>query len=117
MSLTLPIMYFKTGSDLSQITHFEVNYPDDFVKQAWERPEINLFIVCVATKKGAVREIKGGMAVLTSIPASNGLELSGLLMTFLENLMNSARSQVRRITCSFRQRLVLRVTPHRTRVA
>ncbi len=29
MSLTLPIMYFKTGSDLSQITHFEVNYPDD----------------------------------------------------------------------------------------
>ncbi len=35
--LTLPIMYFKTGSDLSQITHFEVNYPDDFVKQAWER--------------------------------------------------------------------------------
>nr|WP_250697920.1 hypothetical protein [Escherichia coli] len=79
MSLTLPIMYFKTGSDLSQITHFEVNYPDDFVKQAWERPEINLFIVCVATKKGAVREIKGGMAVLTSIPASNGLELSRAL--------------------------------------
>lgn len=79
MSLTLPIMYFKTGSDLSQITHFEVNYPDDFVKQAWERPEINLFIVCVATKKGAVREIKGGMAVLTSLPASNGLELSRAL--------------------------------------
>ncbi|WP_250244745.1 hypothetical protein [Escherichia coli] len=79
MSLTLPIMYFKTGSDLSQITHFEVNYPDDFVKQAWERSEINLFIVCVATKKGAVREIKGGMAVLTSIPASNGLELSRAL--------------------------------------
>ncbi|WP_426727391.1 hypothetical protein [Enterobacter cloacae complex sp. 288G10] len=47
MSLTLPLMYFKTGSDLSQITHYEVNYPDDFVKQAWEQPEINLFIVCV----------------------------------------------------------------------
>ena len=61
------------------LSHFEVNYPDDFVKQAWERPEINLFIVCVATKKGAVREIKGGMAVLTSIPASNGLELSRAL--------------------------------------
>jgi hypothetical protein len=57
----------------------QVNYPDDFVKQAWEQPEINLFIVCVATKKGAVREIKGGMAVFTSIPASNGLELSRAL--------------------------------------
>ncbi|WP_407254292.1 hypothetical protein [Escherichia coli] len=31
MSLTLSqLCTFKTGSDLSQITHFEVNYPDDF---------------------------------------------------------------------------------------
>jgi hypothetical protein len=94
----------------------QVNYPDDFVKQAWEQPEINLFIVCVATKKGAVREIKGGMAVFTSIPVM-GLSYPGLLMTFLENLMNSARSQVRKITSFFRQKLVLLATPYRTRVA
>ena len=54
----LPIMYFKTGSDLSQITHFEVNYPDDFVKQAGTARNKSLHSL-VATKKGAVREIKG----------------------------------------------------------
>ncbi len=111
MSLTLPLMYFKTGSDLSQITHYEVNYPDDFVKQAWEQPEINLFIVCVATKKGAVREIKGGMAVFTSIPASNGLELSRALDDVLRK-SNELRSLAGQKNNAFLPaKLVLLATP------
>ena len=69
MSLTLPLMYFQTGADLSKITHHEVHYQDGFVQQAWLQPEIQLFVVCIARKKGSRREIKGGMAVLTSIPA------------------------------------------------
>jgi hypothetical protein len=95
----------------------QVNYPDDFVKQAWEQPEINLFIVCVATKKGAVREIKEAWPYLLAYLPVMGLSYPGLLMTFLENLMNSARSQVRKITSFFRQKLVLLATPYRTRVA
>ncbi|HGT9857444.1 TPA: hypothetical protein ACM5DY_004515 [Escherichia coli] len=76
MSLTLPLMYFQTGADLSKITHHEVNYPEDFVQQAWLQPEIELFVVCIARGKGTRREIKGGMAVLTSIPANKTAELS-----------------------------------------
>lgn len=64
MSLTLPLMYFQTGADLSKITHHEVNYPEDFVQQAWLQPEIELFVVYIARGKGTRREIKGGMAVL-----------------------------------------------------
>jgi hypothetical protein len=110
-------MYFKTGSDLSQITHYEVNYPDDFVKQAWEQPEINLFIVCVATKKGAVREIKGGMAVFTSIPASNGLELSRALDDVLRK-SNELRSLAGQKNNAFLPAKVgLAGDPYRTRVA
>lgn len=85
MSLTLPIMYFHTGADLSKITHYEVNYQDGFVQQAWLRPEIELFVVCIASKKGTRREIKGGMAVLTSIPASNGAELAKALDDVMRN--------------------------------
>ncbi|APJ84956.1 hypothetical protein E8131_002875 [Escherichia coli] len=72
-------MYFQTGADLSKITHHEVHYQDGFVQQAWLQPEIQLFVVCIARKKGSRREIKGGMAVLTSIPASNGAELAKAL--------------------------------------
>lgn len=79
MSLTLPLMYFQTCADLSKITHHEVHYQDGFVQQAWLQPEIQLFVVCIARKKGSRREIKGGMAVLTSIPASNGAELAKAL--------------------------------------
>ncbi|CNL84748.1 Uncharacterised protein [Yersinia frederiksenii] len=79
LSLTLPLMYFQTGADLSKITHHEVNYQEGFVQQAWLRPEMQLFVVCVARKKGSLREIKGGMAVLTSILASNGTELANAL--------------------------------------
>ena len=79
MSLTLPLMYFQTGADLSKLTHHEVHYQDGFVQQAWLQPEIQLFVVCIARKKGSRREIKGGMAVLTSIPASNGAELAKAL--------------------------------------
>lgn len=35
--------------------------------------------MCIARKKGTRREIKGGMAVLTSIPASSGAELAKAL--------------------------------------
>jgi hypothetical protein len=44
LSLTLPLMYFQTGADLSKITHYEVNYQDGFVQRAWLRPEIELFV-------------------------------------------------------------------------
>ena len=60
LSLTLPLMYFQTCADLSKITHHEVHYQDGFVQQAWLQPEIQLFVVCIARKKGSRREIKGG---------------------------------------------------------
>lgn len=37
------------------------------------------YLLCVSSEKGSRREIKGGMAVLTSIPASNGAELAKAL--------------------------------------
>ncbi len=58
MSLTLPLMYFQTGADLSKITHHEVHYQDGFVQQAWLQPEIQLFVVCIARKKAPVARLK-----------------------------------------------------------
>ncbi|RYH74966.1 hypothetical protein EVY18_15760 [Citrobacter freundii] len=72
----LPLLYFRTGVDPGQITHYRVRYQEGFVQQAWLRPEIQLYIVCIARKKGALRDIQGGLAVLTDIEYGNDVELA-----------------------------------------
>lgn len=66
MALSLSICVFKINHGGESITSFNIENPENMAESFWEMPESNLYMVSIAKKKGPLREVKAGIAVLTS---------------------------------------------------
>lgn len=67
MSISLTLAVFKVNAGGESITSFEIENPPGMAEGFWNMPEANLYMVCIAKKKGALRSVKAGLAVLTSL--------------------------------------------------
>ncbi len=67
MSISLTLAVFKVNAGGESITSFEIENPTGMAEGFWNMPEANLYMVCIAKKKGALRSVKAGLAVLTSL--------------------------------------------------
>ena len=66
MALSKSLAAFKVNAGGESITSFETLNPPGMAESFWSLPEANLYLVCMAKKKGELRDVKAGIAVLTS---------------------------------------------------
>lgn len=85
MSISVTLMAFKVGPGGESITNYPVENPEGMTETFWKMPECNLYVVCLAGRKGELREVKGGLAILTSLTHQEP-EFLDILMMSVSNI-------------------------------
>ncbi|MFC7506394.1 hypothetical protein ACFQUX_01765 [Pantoea stewartii] len=67
MSVSISLAAFKVNAGGESITSYETINEPGIAEAFWRRAESNLYMVCLAKKRGELRDIKGGIAILTSL--------------------------------------------------
>lgn len=67
MALSISLAAFKVNAGGESITSFETTHEPGMADTFWNLPDSNLYMVCLAKKRGELRDVKAGIAVLTSL--------------------------------------------------